>query len=61
VTPFEWTTRRLLRVAASFFVTLATEILKRQTPAMTFSEAVLFRMNGTHKKLAAHPSCLIAR
>jgi hypothetical protein len=40
VTPFEWTRRRLHLVAASLFVSPATELLKWQTAAMAFSEAV---------------------
>lgn len=61
MTPFEWTRRRLHRVAASLFVSLAAELLKWQTPAMAFSEASFFLATRMHKKFAAQSSRAIFR
>jgi hypothetical protein len=61
VTSFEWTRRRLHHVAASFFVTLAAELLKWQNPAQRFSDLVSFLTTGTHEKLAAQSSRAISR
>jgi hypothetical protein len=52
VTSFEWTRRRLHHVAASFFVTLAAELLKWRTPVQRFSETVSSFILGKHKKFA---------
>jgi hypothetical protein len=56
VTPFEWTRRRLHLVAASLFVSPATELLKWQTAAMAFSEAVSFLTMGMHENFATQTS-----
>jgi hypothetical protein len=61
VTPFEWTRRRLHHVAASLFVSHAVELLKWQTPAQRFSEAVSFLTMGRHKKFATQSYCEISR
>jgi hypothetical protein len=42
-------------VAASLFVNLAAELLKWQTPATAFSEAVSFLTMGMHEKFANLP------
>jgi hypothetical protein len=48
-------------MAASLFVILAAEVLKWQTPAMAFSEAVSFFPMGIHEKFATQSSRAISR
>jgi len=61
VTPFEWMRRRLHHDAASFFVTLASQLLKWQIPAMVFSEAVSFLTSRMHKKFSTQVSRALVR
>jgi hypothetical protein len=48
-------------VAASFFVTLAAELLNWQNPAQRFSEVASFITMGMYEKLATQSSRAISR
>jgi len=48
-------------MAASFFVTLAAELLKWENPAQRFSELVSFLTTGMHEKLATQSSRAVSR